>query len=93
MMPGVLLVEAIAQLGGVVAQNDPALPPLANVRLTAVRAAKIFAAAVPGDELVIHAAVDGRLGGLVQISGTVDGPHGRLAEAKVTLSGEAAMAE
>jgi 3-hydroxyacyl-[acyl-carrier-protein] dehydratase len=93
MMPGVLLLEAIAQLGGVVAQNDPAVPRLGDVRLTAVRAAKIFGAAVPGDELVIRAAVDGRLGGLVQISGTVDGPHGRLAEGKVTLSGETAAAE
>jgi 3-hydroxyacyl-[acyl-carrier-protein] dehydratase len=86
-MPGVLLVEAIAQLGGVVAQSDPSRPPLGDLRLTAIRAAKILGAAVPGNELTLSAEVEGRLGNLVQISGTVVGPQGLLASAKVTLSG------
>src|SRR5471030_2156688 len=35
--PGVLLVEAAAQLSGVVAQSDPQIPPLNNLKLTALR--------------------------------------------------------
>lgn len=87
MMPGVILIEAIAQLGGVVAQSDPALAPLRDLRLTAVRAAKILGAAVPGQRLEISAMVEGRLGGLVQISGEVRVDELQLATAKVTLSG------
>ena len=87
MMPGVILIEAIAQLGGVVIQSDPENAPLADLRLTGVRGAKILGAAVPGDSLEIRAKVEGRLGGLVQIEGEVRGPDGVLATAKVTLSG------
>lgn len=87
MMPGVVLIEAIAQLGGVVAQSDPVHPPLADLRLTGVRAAKILGAAVPGELLQLRARVEGRMGGLVQIEGEVAGPQGVLATAKVTLSG------
>ena len=87
MMPGVILIEAIAQLGGVVIQTDPENPPMSDLRLTGVRAAKILGAAVPGDLLEIRAKVEGRLGGLAQIDGEVRGPHGILATAKVTLSG------
>jgi len=82
MMPGVLLIEAIAQLGGVVVQ-----PALTDLRLTGVRAAKILGAAVPGERLEIRAKIEGLLGGLVQIEGDVRGPAGLLASAKVTLSG------
>jgi 3-hydroxyacyl-[acyl-carrier-protein] dehydratase len=87
MMPGVILIEAIAQLGGVVAQTDPDIPAMTDLRLTGIRAAKILGAAVPGDVLEIRAKVEGRLGGLVQIEGDVKGPEGILASAKVTLSG------
>ncbi len=88
MMPGVILIEAIAQLGGVVAQSDPEHAPMCDLRLTGVRAAKILGAAVPGDGLTIRVRVEGRLGGLVQVAGEVNGPSGPLASAKVTLSGE-----
>lgn len=87
MMPGVVLIEAIAQLGGVVAQCDPQHAPLTELRLSGVRVAKILGAAVPGDELRIRVNVEGRLGGLVQVTGEVDGPRGPLASARVTLSG------
>jgi 3-hydroxyacyl-[acyl-carrier-protein] dehydratase len=87
MMPGVILVEAIAQLGGVVAQTDPAVPEMADLRLTGIRAAKILGAAVPGDRLDIRARVEGRMGGLVQIEGEVTLAGVPLASARVTLSG------
>lgn len=87
MMPGVILIEAIAQLGGVVAQSHPSEAPLADLRLTAVRAAKILGAAVPGNVLEILAVVEGRLGGLVQVDGEISTGGNLLAKAKITLSG------
>ena len=87
MMPGVVLIEAIAQLGGVVAQTDPEIPEMADLRLTGVRAAKILGAAVPGETLEIRAKVEGRMGGLVQIDGEVSVNGNPLASARVTLSG------
>lgn len=86
-MPGVILIEAIAQLGGIVVQTDPEHPAMSDLRLTGIRAAKILGAAVPGDLLRISAKLEGRLAGLVQIVGEVDGPYGTLATARVTLSG------
>lgn len=88
MMPGVLLIESIAQLGGVVAQTDPSIAALRDLRLTAVRAAKILGAAVPGETLEIHAKVEGRMDGLVQIDGSVSVAGKILASARITLSGE-----
>ena len=87
MMPGVIFIEAIAQLGGIVAQTDPDEPALDDVRLTAVRVAKILGAAVPGDVLEIRTTIEGRLGGLIQMDGEVSVPGALLAKAKITLSG------
>ena len=89
MMPGVILAEAVAQLAGVVAQTDPEVPAMADLRLTALRNVKILGAAVPGDELVIRAEVTGRMGNLVLAEGEVEVERGAaLATAVVTLSGE-----
>jgi 3-hydroxymyristoyl/3-hydroxydecanoyl-(acyl carrier protein) dehydratase len=87
MMPGVILIEAIAQLGGVVAQADPDSAPLRDLRLTAVRSAKILGAAVPGEVLEISVRVEGRMGGLVQLDGAVLVRGAVLVSARVTLSG------
>src|SRR6478735_7424534 len=88
MMPGVILIEAIAQLGGVVVQSDVEHAAMSDLRLTGVRAAKILGAAVPGELLEIRAKVEGGLGGLVQVEGEVRRANGILATAKVTLSGK-----
>src|SRR5256885_16409705 len=40
MMPGVLLVEAAAQLAGGGAPNEPVIPPMARLQLNADRGAK-----------------------------------------------------
>lgn len=87
MMPGVVLVEAIAQLGGIVAQSDPEEAVLGDLRLTAIRAAKILGAAVPGEVLEIRVRLEGRLGGLIQMDGEISSAAGLLAKAKITLSG------
>ena len=88
MMPGVILIEATAQLGGVVIQTDTQHPPMSDLRLTGVRAAKILGAAVPGDVLEIRAKVEGRMGGLAQIEGEVRVSGSVLATGKITLSGK-----
>ncbi|MGD0816023.1 MAG: 3-hydroxyacyl-ACP dehydratase FabZ family protein [Verrucomicrobiota bacterium] len=86
--PGVLLVEAAAQLAGVVAQSDPVIPPLPGLKLAALRSVKISGAARPGDVVQLEARVIGRLGNLIQAeaSGRVDGKL--VLQAQLTLSGD-----
>ncbi len=86
LMPGVLLIEAVAQAGGVAAQTDPAIPPAAQMYLTAVRGAKITGSAVPGETLTITATVTARMGPLVQIEGTVMVGEKYVLKTQVTLS-------
>lgn len=91
LLPGVLMIEALAQLAGIAAQSDPVHPPLDDLRLTAVRQCKILGTIAPGQSLRLEATVLGRLGHLVQASGRALDEHGAaLAEAQVTLSGTAA---
>ena len=85
--PGVLMIEAIAQLGGVIAQSDPNQPTLDDMRLTSVKNAKILGTAPPGTTLTIAAKVEGRLGNLIQITGSVSHGETNLATAMVMLSG------
>lgn len=87
LMPGVILIEAIAQLGGVVAQSDPSIPPLQDLLLTGIRGAKILGAAIPGQVLTLKAEVEGRLGGMIQVAGEVSVGDRPLATAKIMLSG------
>lgn len=85
--PGVIMIEAIAQLGGVVAQSDPDQVLLDDLRLTSVKNAKILGSATPGAVLSIEATVEGRLGPLIQIKGTVSEGDRLLAQAIVMLGG------
>ena len=91
MWPGVIMVEAMAQLGGIAAQSDPDQPKLEDMRLTAIKNVKILDSAKPGATLIVEAAVEGRMGNLIQISGCVfedaDGGRIRLAKGVVMLSG------
>lgn len=87
MMPGVILIEAVAQLAGVVAQSSPDVPPLEDLRLTAVRGAKILGTASPGEILEITARIEGRMGGLVQASGAVHCGGRQLLATQIVLSG------
>ncbi len=87
-LPGVLLVEAAAQLAGTVAQSDPNVKPLKSLRLTAMRGIKILGTARPGEVLVLEARIVGRIGGLIQAQ--VQGRVGQqqVLSGEVTLSGE-----
>jgi 3-hydroxyacyl-[acyl-carrier-protein] dehydratase len=85
--PGVLLIEAAAQLAGVVAQSDPTRTPLRGLKLTAVRNAKILGAARPHEILQIEAIVSGRLDNLVQAQATVSVKAQEVLKADLVLSG------
>ena len=67
LLPGVIMIESLAQLGGVLAQSDRGENPLRNVRLTAVRQFKILGSIPPGQTLTLHAKRDAVMPGLVQI--------------------------
>lgn len=84
-LPGVLLMEAAAQVAGMVAQEDPANPRWPRLKLAALRAVKIFGAVHPGQTLRIEAAITGELDSIIQaqVSAFVEG-------AKV-LSGEISL--
>lgn len=88
LMPGVLLVEAAAQLAGVVAQSDPAIPALAGLKLTALRAVKILGTARPGETLRLEARITGRLANLIQAQATASVNGQTVLQAEVVLSGD-----
>ena len=85
--PGVLLVEATAQLAGVVAQSDPNVSPLKNLKLTALRNVKMLGTAKPGEVIQIGAKIIGRLGTLVQAQATARVAGEIVLTAELTLSG------
>ena len=85
--PGVLLVEATAQLAGVVAQSDPKIPPLKNLKLASLRNVKILGTARPGEIIELEARVTGRLGNLVQAQATACVAGEIVLAAELTLSG------
>ena len=86
--PGVLLAEAAAQLAGVVAQSDPKIPPLKNLKLTALRNVKIIGTARPGESILLEAKIVGRLGNLVQAQTTAKVGGKIILTAELTLSGK-----
>jgi len=85
--PGVLLVEAAAQLAGVVAQSDPKIPPQKNLKLAALRNVRILGTAKPGEIIQLEARVTGRLGNLVQAQATASVAGEMVLKAELTLSG------
>ncbi len=88
LFPGVLLIEAGAQLAGTVAQSDPQIPPLVGLKLTAVREVKIFGTARPGERISLEARIVGRLGNLVQAQVKASLGDKVLLQGGLVLSGE-----
>ena len=83
LVPGVLLVEAIAQCAGIAA----GAPSSGGTwRLTAIRQAKFFMPVRPGDTTEILVEMEGGLGGLVRAKGEVRRGGELVAEAAVVLS-------
>jgi 3-hydroxyacyl-[acyl-carrier-protein] dehydratase len=85
--PGVLFVEAAAQLAGVVAQSDPKILPLKNLKLTALRNVKILGTAKIGETILVEAKITGRLDNLVQAQATAKVGGEIILTAELTLSG------
>lgn len=88
LFPGVLLLEAAAQLAGAIAQADPAIPPLAKLKLTAIRNAKILGTAQPGQSILLQAHIVGRLGPLIQSRIVAFVEDRCILETELTLGGE-----
>src|SRR5438445_10863661 len=88
LFPGVLLVEAAAQLAGTVAQCDPQIPPMPGLKLTALRNVKILGTAKPGEVIGLEARITGRLGNLVQAEATASVNGQLVMQGGLTLSGE-----
>ncbi|WCJ58824.1 beta-hydroxyacyl-ACP dehydratase [Fontisphaera persica] len=87
MFPGVLLVEAAAQVAGVVAQSSAEHAPVEDLKLTALRHIKILGTARPGETLRVEARITGRLGGLIQAETEVRCGERLLMQGQVTLGG------
>ena len=87
LLPGVLLVEAAAQLAGVVAQTDPRHAPLPGLKLTAIRGAKIIGTARPGETVRLEARIAGRMGNLVAAQATARVGETVVLTCEVTLAG------
>jgi 3-hydroxyacyl-[acyl-carrier-protein] dehydratase len=88
LFPGVLLVEAAAQLAGVVAQSDPQIPPLPGVKLTAMRGIKILGTARPGETIRLEALILNRLANLIQAQVTASVNGQVVMRGELTLSGQ-----
>jgi 3-hydroxyacyl-[acyl-carrier-protein] dehydratase len=87
LLPGVLLIEAVAQLAGVVAQSDPQHPPLPGLKLTAIRGAKILGTAKPGETVHLEAQIAGRMGNLILARATAKVSDHVVLQCEVTLAG------
>ena len=87
------MIEAVAQLGGILAQTRPDHAPLKDLRLTAVRQFKILGSIVPGQRLRIHVQLEGAMGHVIQVSGSLrDETDQVLATGTVVLAGQASDA-
>ena len=86
-LPGVLLVEAAAQVAGMVAQEDPFHPTWPRMKLSALRNVKILGSARPGDLLRIEAAITGCLDYLIQAEVIALIAGARVLSAELTLAG------
>jgi 3-hydroxyacyl-[acyl-carrier-protein] dehydratase len=89
LMPGVLMIEALAQLGGILVQTRPGEAPLKNLRLTAVRQIKILGSITPGQSLYLSGSLQGMLDTLGQVIGEIRDDAGNvIITGSVTLAGE-----
>jgi 3-hydroxyacyl-[acyl-carrier-protein] dehydratase len=86
LFPGVLLVEAAAQLAGSVAQSDPQIGPLPGLKLTGLRNVKILGTARPGEVIHLQAEIKGRLANLIQAQATASVNGHPVMQADLTLS-------
>ena len=84
-MPGVLLMEGLAQAAGLWLLQDAPDPRRLEVHLVGIDAAKFRRPAVPGDQLRLEVKVLRRRGGLCKVRGEVRAGEHRVAEANLLL--------
>ena len=85
-VPAVILVELLAQTGGLAACSGDHPAPAGGLRLAALGGFKFPAAAGPGDLLEATARVAGRAAGLIKIEGEVTASGRRVAVGSLTLA-------
>lgn len=85
-VPAVILVEFLAQAGGIAACSGDIPVPPSGLRLAALGGFKFPAAAVPGEVLEATARVVGRAMGLIKIEGEVMADGRRVAVGSLTLA-------
>jgi UDP-N-acetylglucosamine acyltransferase len=84
-MPGVLLMEGLAQAAGIWLLNDAADPGRLVVHVVGIDEAKFRRPAVPGDQLRLEIIVLKRRGPLCRVRGEVRSGENRVAEANLLL--------
>jgi UDP-N-acetylglucosamine acyltransferase len=84
-MPGVLLMESLAQAAGIWLLCDAPDPRLAEVHVVGIDEAKFRRPAVPGDQLRLDVRVLHRRGELCRLKGEVHCGDQRVAEARLLL--------
>jgi 3-hydroxymyristoyl/3-hydroxydecanoyl-(acyl carrier protein) dehydratase len=87
-VPAVILVEMLAQTGGIAVASafDPATT--GALRVAGIGPCKFPAAAVPGEVLEARARVVGKLGRLIKIEGEVTADGRLVGTGSLTLAGE-----
>jgi 3-hydroxyacyl-[acyl-carrier-protein] dehydratase len=86
-VPAVILIEMLAQTGGIAAAASDAGGPPLQLRVAAIGSFKFPAAAGPGQLLEARARVAGRLGAMVKIEGEVTADGRTVAIGSLTLAG------
>src|SRR5687768_18424499 len=84
-MPGVLLMESLAQAAGIWILKDAPDPSRLEVHVVGIDDAKFRRPAVPGDQLRLEVEVLHRRGPLCRVRGEVRAGEHRVAEAKLLL--------
>jgi 3-hydroxyacyl-[acyl-carrier-protein] dehydratase len=87
LVPGVILIEAVAQLAGVVGQAGRETP-LKNLKLAGVRNAKISGTAKPGETIELSVTIAGQMANVFQASGSASVAGRVVLQADVILAGE-----
>jgi UDP-N-acetylglucosamine acyltransferase len=84
-MPGVLIMEALAQAAGIWLLRESPDPAALEVQLVGIDDAKFRRPVVPGDRLQLEVVLLRRRGGLVRVRGQVTSSGQRVAEADLLL--------
>jgi len=84
-MPGVLIMESLAQAAGIWLLREAADPASLEVQVVGIDDAKFRRPVLPGDRLRLEVEVLRRRGGLVRVRGSVTAGEQRVAEAVLLL--------